>query len=109
MEIGLKFGGFRTFETLKLKGLPIWIIPEAKVTVTNSLPVGIYVYGLVSKDEMHIFSITHETAVKFKPSGKHYMPSFTFGLLGSSSSKVISCVKSTSMTYPLTISCPETN
>ncbi len=107
--IGLKFGGFLTFITLKLNDVPIWIMPLAKVTVTSNLPVGNYIYGLASEDVIHIFSITHETAVKFKPSGMHYIPSFKFSVLRSSSSKVISFVKSTSISCPLTISYPEMN
>lgn len=65
-----------------------------KVTVTRSLPVGSYVCGFESKAVIHIFSILQVTAYKTTPSGMQIMPSLTEVVRGSSSSRVISVVRS---------------
>jgi hypothetical protein len=69
-------------------------MPEAKVTVAKSLPVGNYVSGFESNAVMHIFSIEQVIPVNMTPSGMQLIPSFTKVVTGSSSRSVISVVKS---------------
>ena len=78
---------------------PLWIMPEAKTTVAKILPVGSYVWGFESNAVRHIFSILQVTPVNTTPSGTQLIPSLTRVVRGSSSSSVISVVKSMAIIY----------